>query len=922
MRKKGFLFLFIACCIAIGAANGASRSVSAQPTRNERPTTTSARATSSATTPRTKKQTSVSRASKNATPARTSAIPTTASTAARSARAPQPSPRERATSLLTKIKRVIGRAATSGTGESGVTSNPGFGVDYNNCRDAYFTCMDQFCAGADETYRRCICSSRLNEIKQKQSALSHTTESLQGFHDLNMDVINKSTAEVRAMLSATDGEQIASTANDTSNSAQTLSAIGDVLNKSRNKSLSTAGTLDAGGDIKAIWATTDLANGANIANLTGEKLFNAVNAQCSQMVNAQCTPSVLNMVISAYGMYIENDCSALSNDLDKKKNAANSTIRETNREMNVARLENYDAHNSLPINDCIASIRQDLTNDMACGPDFVHCWDVTGLYLTIDKGEPIYTEKFYNLENQISLSGNILNNKTNNVIVAALNNKKMFAEKSLDKCRDLSTSIWDEFMRQAIIEIHQKQQEKIRAVKTECLGVVNECYDAQTQTLKQFNDSADQTLLGLTMETVEDLCKTKLDTCSNLYGGGPNGLAALVNAMHNIVNQKIEAECQNFLTEFGKKLCAVQSTDTLHSYPYTCRVYEPGGESTHQTKPTNDADTTLYQRFVNYAMQVCIRPSEFESLDEVPALVLQDVNIAMDKMHIAMNTELSRECERLGGVWVSNPYDPDTSATLYEEFYTETGSNKNWGYCREPTAELAQYVVTFDNGGNANSTSSALVTYGEMMSSVIVPTLSDTPFSGYYTQPNGGGIQYYDSDGNATRAWDISSDTKLYAYWLYESLPYPSNASDYPGCTFHGYYSQPAGEGEQIYCEQQGSDPIVYEVCNPGTPVPSNVYPKWTCPIQYYCHYSYDDNVLVSTPNCTTEYTVGKGIESLTCTVTCTNGNKNRWSIRNYGTRVNNNGTISGSQPSPRGGTTSVSISNSSNGIISLFSVN
>ena len=532
--------------------------------------------------------------------------------------------------------------------------------------------MDQFCAGADETYRRCICSSRLNEIKQKQSTLAHTADSLQGFNDLNIDVINKSTEEVRAMMAATDGEQAATNTKDNSDSDQTLSAIGDVLSKSRTKALSTAGTLDAGGDIKAIWSTTDLANGVNIANLTGEKLFNAVNAQCSAMVAEQCTPTVLNMVISAYGMYIENDCAALATDLNKKKNTANSTIRETNRNMHVARLENYDAHNSLPINDCIAKIRQDLTNETACGPDFVHCWDVTGLYLTIDKGEPIYSAKFYNLENQISLSGNILNNKTNSVIVAALNNKKMFAEKTLDKCRDLSSSVWDEFMRQAIIEIHQKQQEKIRDVKTACLGVVNECYDDQTQQLKQFNDNADKTLLGLTMETVEDLCKVKMDTCSNLYGGGPDGLAELVNTMHNTVNQKIVAECQNFLTDFAKDLCAVQSTDTLHGYPYGCRVYEPGGNKSHEVHPENDNNITLYQRFVNYAMQVCIRPSEYESLDEVPPLVLQDVNIAIDKTHIAMNQELSKECERLDGIWVSNPYPENSNIALHDAFYTET----------------------------------------------------------------------------------------------------------------------------------------------------------------------------------------------------------------------------------------------------------
>lgn len=779
MRKKGFLSFVLSCFIAIGCAVGADRAYSVAPLRiknsNARnATNVSVRTKSRDTAPRTN-QTSVK--SRNAT--------TTQSVPLRPATKTRQIVSTRSGLLSMPRKNVISRVATLDSG----SSQQSFGSEYETCRNAYFTCMDQFCANVDEKYRRCICSSRLNEIKQKQSALSQSAESLNTFHDLNIDIINKSADEVAAMTSATIGEQTASNAKDNSNSAQQLNAISDVLSKTKSESLSTTGMLDAGGDIKSIWTTTDLASGANIANLTGESLYNAVNAQCSTMVTSSCTPSVLNMVISAYGMYIENDCSTLSTDLSKKKNTANAAIRETGREMNIARLANYNAHNSLSINDCINSVRQDLTSDTACGPDFVHCLDITGLYLNIDTGEPIYSTNFYNLANQISLTGNILNNQTNHMVVNTLNNKKMFAQNSLDKCRDSSGDIWDEFMRQAIIEIHQKQQEKIRNVKTECLGVVNQCYDQQTNQLKDFSNVNDKTLLGLNLETVEDLCHEKLTTCSNLYGGGPDGLAALVSTMHDIVSQRIVAECQNLLTDFATNLCSVQSTDTLHSYPYACRVYTPSDQQYAAIPECNAASGTnqncgdyvdsLYQRFVHYAMQVCIRPSEYEDLakpDEnntpnlkVPTLVLQDINIIMDKMRISMGQELSRECERLGGIWVTTPYT-NTSIKLQDQFYTETGTNKNWGYCKAPTTTKETYTITFNDGTNDTGLS-ANVTYGETMQTINPPikstddTTTSCTFEGYYTQPNGNGTQYYNANGVATRKWDISSNTTLYAKW-------------------------------------------------------------------------------------------------------------------------------------------------------------
>lgn len=835
MFRKGFLYFVLSCCVCIGVANAAERSASS-PTRTS--TNTKTQSVSRSTVSVRNRDTSHQQTGEQRSAISISRPQTTnaRSTKNIATRTPQRTVISSRSGLLyspIKNKSIVGRAASILPTNSATNNDSAFGADYTTCRDAYFTCMDQFCASMDDTYRRCICSSRLNEIKQKQSALSQSTDSLTAFHDLNMDIIKKSAGEVAAITSATVGEQMAAASHDNSQSAQTLSTISDVLNQAKNKSLSTAGTLDAGGDIKSIWTTTDLASGANIANLTGETLYNAVNAQCSNMVAEKCPESSLNMIISAYGMYIENDCSNLATNLAKQKNTANSAIRETGREMGVARLENYDAHNSLSINECIASVRQDLTANTACGPDFVHCLDITGLYLNIDSGEPIYSPNFYNLANQISLSGNILNNQTNHMIVNTLNTKKIFAEKSLDKCRDLSGDIWDEFMRQAIIEIHQKQQEKIRTVRTECLGVVNDCYDTQTNQLKDFSNIGDKTLLGLNMETVEDLCREKLDTCSNLYGGGPNGLTALVNAMHDIVSQRIVAECQNLLQDFGNNLCAVQSTDTLHTYPYTCRVYSPGDQRYATIAKCNDTSSidtqtcgvdyanSLYQRFVNYAMQVCIRPSEYETLaNNVPTAVLQDINIVMDKMRIAMGTELSRECERLGGIWVSNAYNStsDTSIELLEQFYTETGANKSWGYCKSPIITPATYTITFDLQNSSNNNYTAEIKQGTKIT-ITPPTDTSCSFKGYYTEPNGGGTQYFDAYGNATRAWDIASNTTLYAFCTYTvtlnlnggqngptsviasygmDMPTLSTLPTQTGYTFEGFYDA-ASDGKKYY---------------------------------------------------------------------------------------------------------------------------
>ena len=581
--KKIWLFIAtIFVCVGVADAavrdtNTKSRTTTTETVLRGQSNTSSQKKniTSRATTQKTISRTATT--ARNATRTATTARAAQSGTVARTATTARSATTQPARTGKSSVRSAV-RPARATITLSTTPSNT-FGTGYNTCRDAYFTCMDQFCGTANDTYRRCICSSKLPEIQSRERALSQAADQLNDFKDLNLTVIDKTAAEVSAMISASDGEYTQSISKDTSDSASKLAGISDILAKSKQQALSTQGQVDIAGDINAIWATTDLTGGTNIANLTGEALYNAVHAQCSELVADKCqNASTQTMVTSAYGMYIENDCSLLINELDKKLLAANGTIRATEREMNLARLDNYNNHNSTAINECIAQVRQDITAETACGTDYVHCLDITGLYLNHETGEPIYSPNFYQLESQLSLSGDILTNQSNRLLVAELNRMRPFAARGLDTCRDIADDVWDEFVRQAITEIYQGQHDRIRQVKSECLDVVNACYDTQQQSLKDFSNIKDQLLLGSRLELSEEMCREKLDACSNLYGGGSQGMLELLTTMHNITSQQIAKECLTTLQDYAKQLCAVPSNDTLHGYPYACRVYAPGDQ--------------------------------------------------------------------------------------------------------------------------------------------------------------------------------------------------------------------------------------------------------------------------------------------------------------------------------------------------------
>lgn len=669
------------------------------------------------------------------------------------------------------------------------TQTKTFGTNYNSCRDAYFTCMDQFCATQNETYRRCVCSSKLKDIQNTETLLSQTANNLKDFEDLNIDSISKTSNEVQAMLSATEGESAIKI--DKSESSTTLQNISNVLNSSKQQSLSTQGKLDIAGDIKAVWSTTSLIGGADIANLTGEALFNAVHTQCAELVTASCASSDLKMVSSAYGMYIENDCAVLENNINAKKTAANATIRSTRHKMQDARLENYDSHNSLNVTDCIANVRKDIISDTACGNGYIHCLDFSGKYLNITTGEPIYSPEFYQIENQISLSGDVLKESENATFITMLNKKRPFAETNLSLCQDNADEVWNEFLRQALVEIYQAQQARVKSVKDECLEVVNKCYTKQSESLQNFSGNDTQISKAITIELTEEMCKEKLDTCSNLYGGGSAGLNTLIATMTGINDLTIEQSCSDLLNAFALNICAVEGSDSAHSYPYGCRKYNIGESRYARVKLCNDTlvnpfsksnilsteiiyndysdylgfcentaygyqkiytsckngyylynpdqtvcDATnlfcynadeatacrkcpneaicmggtdkpisidaelsnqcgayyvgsLYQQFVLHALQNCTRSTdESHVLSET---LLSEVDAVVKSVRASLVSELSKECQAQNGIWVDIPWIDEngdgihdsTIDILHVEFYTSTGADTSWGYCRE-----------------------------------------------------------------------------------------------------------------------------------------------------------------------------------------------------------------------------------------------
>ena len=155
-------------------------------------------------------------------------------------------------------------------------------------------------------------------------------------------------------------------------------------------------------------------------------------------------------------------------------------------------------------------------------------------------------------------------------------------------------------------------------------------------------------------------------------------------------------------------------------------------------------------------------------------------------------------------------------------------------------------TITLDQQGGTGGSTSVEVAYGCSMKAATAPSKSGYTFMGYFTEPNGGGTQYYDADMSSTHNWDINTNQNtLYAKWTvkqytvnldkqggtggtssvtvnYDSAMPSATAPSRTGYTFKGYYSEQNGGGTQYYAEDMNSAHNWDIDTNPST-----LYAKW-----------------------------------------------------------------------------------------------
>ncbi len=434
----------------------------------------------------------------------------------------------------------VARARESGTGGVAVAarnavtdvasliSGTRTGAQYEQCKNAFFTCMDQFCSLKNDDYRRCSCSNRVLELAEIRDTMQDASEQLTVFTE-NLEVVGMTAEQASAMRNASDGEN-ALTA-DKSASKALLQAI---MNSIRGEDSNVGGKYS---DLNSISISFDTANafgvtdaGQAVAMYNGQNLYSAVYPQCRSAVRADCNDASLQRAITAYLMAIEQDCNAVQTAITEQQKKMKSAVREGSAMLDLARVENRQKHNADDIATCVANVEAAVLSEEVCGAGYHKCLD-NGEFIDVTTGKPIAgVERFYELEQLLTFASgteDVAESKlsqvsANRVFVQNFESRvKKFALPALDKCTEQADAVWAEYLDKALLDIFYAQKSKVAEIKQGCFDYVSSCYMNEEQTLtdamKGLTDDDAIVLQPDKIALSAELCRDYINSCNYMF---------------------------------------------------------------------------------------------------------------------------------------------------------------------------------------------------------------------------------------------------------------------------------------------------------------------------------------------------------------------------------------------------------------------
>ena len=366
------------------------------------------------------------------------------------------------------------------------------GLYDQECYDAYYGCMDQFCISENENGGSCACSDlslsydkQLNEIK-----------------DLLAEAERISTIEVEKVKAGANAD-IVFTGKREYDEDGNLVDLDDMGKGDKNKKRA---------DLLALWDENveeddeDEFSLGNIADLTGSALHKAAEEICLEQVPEECEEDMV-LLRNMYARQITSDCKAYENSVKAKRKEADNALAQANADVRTAMKESFDSSNKYDLGGCMVAFKKCMLTDDACGKNWENCVAT------------IASENMQNNKAKSTAGTKVDTVETYDITASTmevLDSKRMICENVLGQCMAVRDKVWPAFLREVAPTIKVAESAAESKFRQSCLTSISSCIHkaCKDDIAGKGKDTMDACLSRPDM--ARSFCKVEIDPCERM----------------------------------------------------------------------------------------------------------------------------------------------------------------------------------------------------------------------------------------------------------------------------------------------------------------------------------------------------------------------------------------------------------------------
>ena len=368
------------------------------------------------------------------------------------------------------------------------------GLYDQECYDAYYGCMDQFCITDNTNGGSCGCS---DESEKYESALNDIRATLQEAERLSTIEVEKIKAGASADIVFTGTREYDENGN--------LKGVNELLDGgSREKKRA---------DLLALWTSAieeddDVfgGGGLDIADMTGAALYRAADELCREQISDQCAKDY-NFLRQVYSRQITADCKAFENTVNAKRSEADIALAQANADVRAALKESLDSANKYDLGQCMVEFKKCMLTADACGDNWENCVSVIA-YENMQNNAAVSTAKTkVATVNKYDITASTME---------ILESKRTICENVLGQCMAVRNQVWPAFLREAAPTIKVAESAAESKFRQSCLTNISNCITTACRDDIVGRGTATMDACLSRPDMARSFCKVEIDPCERM----------------------------------------------------------------------------------------------------------------------------------------------------------------------------------------------------------------------------------------------------------------------------------------------------------------------------------------------------------------------------------------------------------------------